>query len=340
MTGRVGYRALILDNEGPAFRLSQFLLRPEVNNKVIQSVGMSDVLGGDAYAQAEQCEFIYIDPLYFGLAEAIRFIVEVQSRSPVKAFTLFRSGRQWQEHLRELDSLAIPPAKLRRMLVIDKDQMGDTSFMQQVRHNIQSMEGEYQREWQTHGTPMMETLGSRSGLFDTQRDIAFAASGVGGLGVPQWQIQQIIEGVANVMNRQSPMQTHSMTTPLLTAPLAMTQLDALNLPQVVPQLKQDLTAVQQQINTLQQGATKAQDDMVRLQDQVTGAQRGQRDLNRQHELDSGRIQNVESWQTRNDLTLKKMTAQLRTMRIALIGMGVALGLLLIAVLFMLLTGHH
>ncbi|HKD74460.1 MAG TPA: hypothetical protein VKB76_03155, partial [Ktedonobacterales bacterium] len=69
-------------------------------------------------------------------------------------------------------------------------------------------------------------------------------------------------------------------------------------------------------------------------------QRGQRDINRQHELDSGRIQNVESWQTRNDLTFKKMTAQLRTMRIALIGMGGVLGLLLIAVLFMLLTGHH
>ncbi len=339
MAGRVGYRALIVDDDDPAYKLSQFLLRPEVNNKIIQSVVVSDHLG-DAYAQAEQSEFIYIDPLFFGLPEAMRFIAEVQSRSPGKAITLFRSGRQWQGHLRELDSLAIPPAKLRRMLVLDKDQMGDTSFLQQVRHNIQSMEGEYQREWQQHGLPMMETVGARSGLYDAQRDASFAASGAGGLGVPQWQIREIIEGVANVMGRQSAMQTHPMTTPLLPSPLGMTQLDALNLPQVVPQIKQDLTAVQQQINTLQQNVAKSQEDMGRLQDQVTGAQRGQRDLNRQHELDSGRIQNVESWQTRNDLTLKKLTAQVGVLRVSLIGMGVVLGLLLITVLFMLLTGHR
>ncbi|HKD75673.1 MAG TPA: hypothetical protein VKB76_09270, partial [Ktedonobacterales bacterium] len=252
MTGRVGYRALIVDNEGPAFKLSQFLWRPELNNKVIQTVSMSDLLG-DAYSQAEQSEFIYIDPFYFGLAEAMRFVAEVQSRLPVKAITLFRSGRQWQEHLRELDSLAIPQAKLRMFLFLDKDQMGDASFGQQVRHNIQSMEGEYQRELQRHGLPPMETLGTRSNVYDfmsAQRDASFTASGVSGL--PQGQIREIIEGVAAVMGRQSPTQTHAMTTPLLPSPLGMTSLDALNLPQVVPQLKQDLTAAQQQINTLQQ----------------------------------------------------------------------------------------
>src|SRR6185437_6472586 len=136
---RVGYRALIVDDERPAYQLSQFLLRPDLNGKVIQSFFISDNLSA-AYGPAENSDFIYIDPFSFGLAEAIRFIAEVQTRSPVKAFTLFRSGRQWQERQRDLEGLALLPARLRTMLTLDKDVMGDPAFAQVVRNNIASME--------------------------------------------------------------------------------------------------------------------------------------------------------------------------------------------------------
>lgn len=336
MTSRVGYRALIVDNDVYAFRLSQFIMRPELNNRIIDTYSTSDLLS-DAYFKAEQSDFIYIDPFYFGLAEAMRFITEVQSRSPVKAFTLFRSGHQWQEHLRELDTLAVPPARLRVMLSLDKDLMGDALFAQQVRNNIQSMERELQQEQQRHGYTPPDTSAARGGnIYDlgAYRDGGFGASGVGVAynQIPPGQIREIMEGVAALMRQQSVSPTH----PLLTGPALPPGFDALTL----QQMKQDVATAQTQIKTIGENHGKLQEAMTKQQDQITASQARLRDYNQTFDGLNGRVQNIESWQIRSEAGNKKLADQMRFLQFVLLSMGIVLAILLVTVLFLLLTGHH
>ncbi len=288
MATRVGYRALIVDDERPAHQLLQFLTRQDLNNRLIQSFYISDKLG-DAYNQIEQSDFIYIDPFAFGLAEAIRFIAEVQSHSPVKAFTLFRSGRQWQERQRDIEGLALAPARLRTMLVLDKDLLNEPAFALTVRNNIGSMEREFQQELQRTGfdparsgftDPGVPHVGSWYAVPEypaTTRQPAYYDPGATSLAgvnpnlmANPAQMQAYIDAAVAATLRQ---QTRTATTPLL--PPAM---EAQQWQQLAPQLQQNLGTMQANLTTLQQGFAALQGAQTKLQEQVVAAQRDQRDF--------------------------------------------------------------
>ena len=292
MATRVGYRALIVDEERPAYQLGQFLMRPELNGRVIQGFVINDKLS-DAFSQAEQSDFIFIDPFTFGLAESIRFIAEVQTRLPGKAFTLFRSNRQWQERQRDIEGLSLSPARLRTMLYLDKDAMGDAAFAQAIRNNIGSMEREFQQELQRSGfvdptragftDPGVPRVGTWYGAPDynaSPRQPGFydpAATSLSGIHLNQLngpaQLQAVIDAAVAAALRQAPTPSRTNTTPLL--PPAS---DQAQWQQVVPQLQQNAAAMQQNVNGLQQSITALQGAQTKLQDQSAAVQRDQRDF--------------------------------------------------------------
>jgi hypothetical protein len=338
---RVGYRALIVDDERPAYQLAQFLMRPDLNGKVIQSFFISDKLS-EAYAQAEQSDFIYIDPFSFGLAESVRFIAEVQAHWPVKAFTLFRSGRQWQERQRDIEGLALTPARLRTMLALDKDVMGDAAFAQAVRNNIASMEREFQQELQRTGfdparSGLVDPGVPRVGAWYTVPDypspptpyrpipgVEYGGYGGANLGpMTPAQLQAMIEQAVAAIVRPAPNPTHPLGapagTPLLPAP------EAAQWQQIAPQVQQNVAALQQNVSTLQSAVAAVQSAQTRTQEQVTATGRELRDYSR---ATSGLEQRVRDIETRLP-RLDEQGARLQNrQRIALILaiLAVALGL--------------
>lgn len=333
MAARVGYRALIVDSDVLSHRLSQFLLRPELNNRIIQGIAFADTLS-DAYYQAEQADFIYIDPFYFGLPESIRFIAEVQSHWPVKSFTLFRSSHTWQERQRDLDNMVIGPAKLRTMLSLDKDTMGDATFSQMVRNNIASMEREIQQELQRSGFSQ-ESIASRSGVYGPadyppgyrqQGVLDIGIAGVNlGPNASQAQLQQIVEAVVGALTRQPVTQTHPLMTMLPSPEIAQWG-------QAIPQLQQAVPQLQQTVLTLQQTLTKTQE-------QLTALQREQRDLVRATSGADQRVHDVETRQTKLEQLSASLTSSQRMSQIFAI-IALVLGLLaLIAVPVVLLSRH-
>lgn len=328
VSARVGYRALIVDNEIPASRLAQLLLRPDLNNRVIQTFGTAETLT-DAYYQAEGSDFIYIDPFYFGLPEAIRFISEVQAHWPVKAFTLFRSGRKWNERQRDIDGLALPPAKLRTMLVLDKDTMGDAAFAQTVHDNIASMEREFQAELQRTGFAPDGFSRSNTyypndyGMYRPQTGVDVGVTSVAGYIGPgnlgTSQIQQIVDSAINAALGRSGTQTH----PHGVDP-GQWQLVQQALPQV-SQATSNITAIQTALG--------------KQQEQLTALQREQRDTLRTANNVDQRVRDAETRLSKIDQEQKALKATARNLLYGLIGSGVFSGVLLVLVLIMLLVGH-
>lgn len=362
MAIRVGYRALIVDDERPAYQLAQFLMRPDLNGKVIQSFFISDKLN-EAYIQAEQSDFIYIDPFSFGLAEAVNFIAEVQAHWPVKAFTLLRSGRQWQNRQRDIEGLALTPARLRTMLALDKDMMGDAAFAQAVRNNIASMEREFQQELQRTGfdparsglvDPGVPRVGMtdpqlpRAGTWYTVPDYAAPPPyrplpsmdyggapgyGVGNLGqLTPAQLQAMIEQAVAAAARPSPTPTHPVGappgTPLLPAP------ETAQWQQIAPQLQQNVTTLQQNMSTLQSAVAALQGTQTRVQEQVTATGRELRDYSRTTSSIEQRVRDTETRLPRLDEQQARLQ---KNQRLALILAIVALVLGLAGLAFGLLA---
>ena len=353
MATRVGYRALIVDDERPAYQLSQFLMRPELNGRVIQGFVINDKLN-DAYSQAEQCDFIFIDPFTFGLAESIRFIAEVLSRWPVKAFTLFRSSRQWQERQRDIEGLALTPARLRTMLYLDKDAMGDASFTQAIRNNIASMEREFQQELQRLGFPDPARAGfvdpgvphvgtwhpaseynpnaRTGGYFD-----AAATSMAGGYNINQLnnpaQLQAIIDAAVAAALRQSPAQSHTNTTPLLPPPSDQGQWQ-----QIVPQLQQNGALMQQNIANLQQSVATLQGAHAKLNEQSVAVQRDQRDFRTAISSAEQRLHDIEARLHGAEQDSTHLRASQRLMQILLI-IALVLGVAALAVTLVVTLVH-
>ena len=362
MSTRVGYRALIIDAEIWAFRLSQFLTRPEINNKIIQSVSFLDSLN-DAHYYAEQADFIYLDPFAFSVADSIRFIVETLQRSPAKAFTFYRSGRQWQERGRDLDGLPMSAARLRTMLFLDKDLMGDATFGQQVRNNIMSMEREFLAELQRsglHTDPM-----SRSGAwnlndfaaprqvppFEYPQPAPFSPpiTMTYGSGMTPQQIRDLADTVANLIGRQPTNPTHPLT-PLLPAPdfsALQSQITALaaQMTQVreqqMPQVSQALGQIQGAVATLQTHEQANQQGLAKQTEALAAAARDQREAVRQMTGLEQRLRDAESRQTKSEQTLNEVRVAQQAVRYLSLTLSALLGIGLVGLLiFFLVAIHH
>ncbi len=326
----MSYRALIVDQEMFAAKLSQFLLRTDLSNKIIQTVTCAYSLQ-DAYIHAETHEFIYIDPLAFGLNESMHFITEVLSRSAVKAITLFRSGRQWQDRQRDVEALLFAPPNLRMMQVLDKDLMGDTVvFAQLVRNNISSMESMLLQARQHAG------LGpdpGRSGVWNTGELYGgalprpmpdYVGSPLGAQsygGVPGMQLSEIINAVIGAIARQP----YTPTMPLLPAPSDAAQLQA-----AIPQIQQALAALQTELG--------------KVRDQANIGQRDLRESSRTLSNVEQRVQEIESRQTRGDQRAVRHEQRLGGHRLWLTLLSVTSGVLLVAVIALAValaraTGH-
>lgn len=331
MATRVGYRALIVDDERPAYQLAQFLMRPDLNGKVIQSFFISDKLN-DAYTQAETCDFIYIDPFTFGMAESIRFVAEVQSRWPVKAFTLVRSNRQWQERQRDIEGLALPPAKLRTMLFLDKDTLADPAFAQAIRNNLASMEREFQQELQRSGFSDPARSGfsdlgvPRVGTWFTAPEYAATGRpanpyesnpGIGNLGGLPYnpmsnaaQLQAIIDAAVAAALRQPMLgQPRTPTTPLLPPASDTAQM---------AQLQQSVNTVQQQLSGMQQNIATLQGAQGKLQEQSLALQRDQRDFRTAISSADQRVHDLEARVHTSEQENARLRSSQRTLQILLI----------------------
>ncbi len=348
MSTRVGYRAIIIDAEEPAFRLSQYLTRPQFNNRVIQSVSFLDSLA-DAPYYAEQNDFFYIDPFNFTLPDTARFIADILQRSPVKAFTFYRSGQRWQESLRFLDGLALPVARLRTMLSLDKDLLTDAAnFGAQVRNNIASMEREFLEALQHSG--LNNDPLARSGLWSasesripTSLDYGSGYVGVpmifGGPGMnPNQNLRDlreyIIETVASMYSRPA---THG----LLSSPndlMGLQQQTTQNHEQLA-QLQLSMATVQQTISTISTNLATEQQATKTLQEQFTAIQREQGQISRQVNNIEQRVHETEGFQSKDSIVIAKLRDEVRIGRIVSIVLASVLALTDIVVLIGIFFGH-
>jgi hypothetical protein len=316
MATYLGYQALIVDQDYFASKLGSYLMSPDQNSRMIRGWSFASSLA-NAFTLADACEFIYIDPFAYGLHESMRFINEVLAHSAVKAFTLFRSSRQWQEHQREIDGLLFAPPNLRTMLYLDKDQMTNEpgAFAQRVRDNVLSMEREYQQARTRWGDP-----GARSGIWGSSSPNETARSplpgseyavqqpfsgGIMPTSLPYaWELRQMInDAVATAMARQSLTQT----TPLLPAPG-----DSLQWQGVIPQM--------------QQIVTNLQNDLGKLRDQQTAQQReSARTLGNLEQ----RIQEAESRLNKNDQFHNVVNQRQNTQNTWLLALSLTSGVLFV-----------
>lgn len=375
MSTRVGYRALIIDHETAAFRLAQFLTRPEYNNKIIQSVAFLETLN-DGFYHVEQHDFLYIDPFAFNVSEALRFLAEVQARYPVKAVTLFRSGRLWQERLRDLEQMGIAPARLRTMLFLDKDLMVDAAFGQRARDNIMSMEREFLQELQRSGLgndPLSAArfggLGNdplnatRSGVWSgspwpaadfgpaLRPAAAYDGPGASYSLAANPSLRDIVDAVVAALGRQSPNPTHPLTaTPLLAAPQewSQAQQQITGVREQVALVQQQLAQVQRDLPALQQGGASAQQQIVaaqgnlsKAQEQLTAVANAQRDAARQLSALDGRLRDSETRQGRLEQHLTQTAAAQRGTQTALwVSSGILAAAVLAAWIVLILSRLH
>lgn len=379
MSTRVGYRALIIDREPWAYRLSQFLGSPEYSNKIISTVSTVETLN-DAHYLVEQHDFLYLDPFAFGLADAVRFIADVFARSPVKVFTLYRSGRQWQDRARDLESMALTPGKLRTMLFLDKDLMHDASFGQMVRNNILSMERELLSELQRSG--LNADPGLRGGwaggdagqtrIFPEsgmgRGGLDFSASRVGPMsspfdlgqpyvtgplpahtysGLPPQQLRELGDYVATVLGRPAPTPTHPIA-PMLPSPdysqwaqqTATLKEQLTTAREQIGQLQQGLGPIQQNLAATQQSMTELRQGQAKLQETLVGMQRDQRDSARLSSNIEQRLRELEGRQTKADQQTADLRRTLRMTQIIAFSLSGLLALAAGVVLIVLIVGGH
>ncbi len=356
MSIRVGYRAMIIDNDTWSSRLAQFLYKPEYNNKIIQSVSFLDSLH-DALIHAEQQDFIYIDPFAFNMTDAVRFIVEVQARYPVKAFTLYRSGRKWQERGRELEGIAMPTVRLRTMLALDKDSMENANFGQLVRDNLMSMDREFQSLLQ-RSTFTTDMGGTRSGVWGAQDfggprpvqpayDPGYAPilPSPTGYGVTQQQLRDLADMVAMQIGR--PMASTS-THPLLQSPeisqltqqVASTREQQTTMREQIGQIQSALGPLQQAVNNAQGQITAMQGTHTKQQETVTAVQRDQREHSRQVGNVEQRVRELEARLARADQQNGELRKGLRVAQWLAIGLSAGLMVIILVVISILLAHNH
>jgi hypothetical protein len=316
----VGYRALIVDNEVPASRLAQFLMRPDLNNKTISTFSIADLLP-DAVWQADQFDFIYIDPFYFGLREAVRFIADIQARPVPKAITIFRSGRQWLEHQHELDGHAIPAERLRHIPALDKDMLADAAFEQLVRANIMAMVNAYQIEAQRYAF-------ERSGVGTfTERDFSASASYPNVLyGASRYGDNMLVP----VPQHQPP--THAVVVSAPQIDLGLMQQQLLQTQTLLDTLRQAHGKMQEDDKKTLEQIDKLKEQTTKMQEQLNVALRQQHDVTRTSDSTNQRIDAVEAHQSRLDERIAKLTQRADMGLYLLIGSGVVTLLLLALVI--------
>lgn|GEM_PF-4215402 len=347
MTPRVGlgYRALIIDNETPAYRLSQFLLRPDIHNRIIQQCSTSETLL-DAYTLAENHELIYIDPFCFGLGESVRFIYELTSRSTPKAITLYRSERTWQSRQQDLESLSIPPERLRGMLFLDKDLLPDAIFSQLVKANITNMASEYQSTAQRLGINP-ETLGSRSGVFFAPmpdygggyQNMNMPPNNYPNYGLNPNQMNEIIQNVIASINRQQTLTPSHLLPPGPSAEMIQLQQTVGQLQTASATNTTNVGKVQEQVGKIQDQATKLEGQFTTLQEQLQNVNLVYRDSQRSGSQLEQRINNLEGRLVQTDNTVTALKRQQRTLFYTLVASVSTLTVVLIVVLVMLILKH-
>jgi hypothetical protein len=328
---RPGYRVLIVDDERFATQFTQLLLRAASAEISIQGYFISSTLA-TAAAQVEQSDFIFIDPFTFGLADAVRFIAEVQARWPAKAVALVRSERRWQERQRDLEGLALSPLRLRTLPAIDKDIMSEAAFVQAVRATLASMAREVQQAGFDPARSGLNDLRSPLGAFDAglRPGTWFAAPDYPTLradfGTPNAglltaaQVQAMIDQAVAVALAARP-------------PTPSRPLGAPDPATAVPQVQQHVTALQQQVTGLQAAVVAGQEAQTRSNEQAANVQREQRELSRAANGIEQRTQALETRLPRleahaNSLQTRQRLVLILAIVAAVLGLaGVVLGVL-------------
>lgn len=324
---RLGYRVLIVDDERFATQLTQLLARAASAEISIQGYLISSSLNAAA-AQVEQSDFIFIDPFAFGLADAVRFIAEVQARWPAKAVALVRSERRWQERQRDLEGLALSPLRLRTLPAIDTDIASEAAFIQALRAVLASLAREVQQAGFDPARSGLNDLrspgafdaGLRPGTWFAGADAPtvradFGTSNAGQLSAAQVQAM-IDQAVAVALATRPPTPSRPLNAP-----------GSADLATLVPQVQQHVTALQQQVLGLQAAVSAQQEAHARSDEQATAAQREVRELNRSANGLEQRMQSSETRLQRMEAQVSALQALQRVLAVVAMVIGLAGGVL-------------
>lgn|GEM_PF-3999230 len=327
------YRALIIDNEPTSSLLRNYLLRPSNRQFSIYDVQIVTRLS-EALNMIADSDFIFIDPFVVGVAEAYHFINEAQSRVLFKPVALWRMNSLWYKNQRDQEAQVIQLIDQRRMLSLNKEDVNAPNFSDIINHAVISLEGELQRQtqrndhWNTSGQTDLQGY-NVSNIQPVMPQHSFS--------VAQWRDLKILveDFTQNYLNSQ-PRQTATPTTPF---GYATPDLNSLNLLVTVPNLQAAVDQLKKDVVSTRDTSGKAQGTADKAQETAQNTASQQVDLSKRFDLMDRRIGVVESQQGRGDPAVTTLKAQIQTLQIFLAGFGVVIGLLLIAVLFMLFTRH-